>query len=161
MPYYLRQEQSTINRQPYIDLLEIYIREAARLNKPAALHAVHDDAPIVCDLLEKYEMKKAHFHWFKGDFKTMQRMIENKYMISITPDVLYEREIQQLVEIYPLDFLMVETDGPWAFKGPFKNKQTHPKIIHQVVKEIVKIKQKNLNTVYDQLFDNTASFYLE
>src|SRR5690606_40734669 len=64
-------------------------------------------------LLEKYSVKKAHFHWFKGDNKTLQHMAENGYFISFTPDLMYEEEIQTIARNYPLEQVMVETDGPW------------------------------------------------
>lgn len=88
LPYYLRQEQKDISLEPYIDLLEEMIKHAAAFEKPIVLHAVYDDAPIAVDLLEKHSIKKAHFHWFKGDNKTVQRLIRNGYFISFTPDLL-------------------------------------------------------------------------
>ena len=83
--------------------------------------------------LKSIPLKKAHFHWFKGDQKTITRMIENGYFISVTPDVCYEKEIRDLVSIYPLEKMMVETDGPWPFEGPFQGQITHPSMIHQSI----------------------------
>ena len=34
---------------------------------------IYEDAPLVCDILEKFNIKKAHFHWFKGDEKTITK----------------------------------------------------------------------------------------
>jgi TatD DNase family protein len=42
-------------------------------------------------------------------------MKENGYFISVTPDVVYDEEIQLLVQRYPLEQMMIETDGPWPF----------------------------------------------
>src|SRR5699024_8020682 len=123
---YLKQDQLIASQEPYIELLTAFIKLAKELNKPVALHAVYDDAPIVCDLLERHSIEHAHFHWFKGDEKTIDRMIDNRYHISVTPDVLYEKRTENLVDAYPLELIMVETDGPWAFEGSFKNKMTHP-----------------------------------
>ena len=159
LPYYLRKEDPNIRIEPYIELLESFIQQAATLDKPVILHAVYEDAPIVCTLLEEYGIKKAHFHWFKGDKKTIEQMIENRYYISITPDVLYEKEIQQLVKCYPLSLMMVETDGPWEFEGIFKNQLTHPKMIHQTVHQIAKIKGLSITNVYQELYVNTKHFY--
>ena len=104
-----------------------FISFAKSVQKPIILHAVYEDAPLVCHLLEKHSIKKAHFHWFKGDQKTITRMIKNGYFISVTPDVCYEKEIRDLVSFYPLEQMMVETDGPWPFEGPFQG-QTHTSI---------------------------------
>lgn len=159
LPYYLRIEHPKIRVEPYIELLEVFIKQASRLNKPIILHAVYDDAPVVCDLLEKYSVTKAHFHWFKGDEKTVQRMIQNGYYISVTPDCLYETEIQQLIKGYPLKKLMVETDGPWPFEGPFQDTVTHPKMIHESVQKIAEIKNVQVEKVYVELYENTKRFY--
>ncbi|HEY4553214.1 MAG TPA: TatD family hydrolase, partial [Bacillaceae bacterium] len=134
LPYYMRQGHGAGFRLGgYIELLEEFCKRASRWDIPISLHAVYDDAPVVCVLLEKNNIKDAHFHWFKGDRSVTERMIENGYMISVTPDVLYEQEIRQLVELYPLGQIMVETDGPWRFEGMFSGRMTHPEMIHHSI----------------------------
>ncbi|WP_391115863.1 TatD family hydrolase [Psychrobacillus sp. L3] len=161
LPYYLRKEQklTTLQHSQYIDLLEAFIKLSKELEKPIILHAVYEDAPIVCDLLEEYSVSKAHFHWFKGDSKTIQRMAENGYYISVTPDVLYEEEIQQLVQSYPLQQIMVETDGPWPFEGPFTGKMTHPSMMKESIKTIAEIKKLPIDEIYHHVLYNTKSFF--
>lgn len=159
LPYYLRKEDSSIAREPYAELLEQFVQFAAKGNQPIVLHAVYEDAPLVCDLLEKHSITNAHFHWFKGDTKTITRMKQNGYYISITPDVWYKEEIQELVKAYPVDKIMAETDGPWPFKGPFRKKQTHPNMIHWSVQKIAEIKKMDRTEVYRQVYANTRRFY--
>jgi TatD DNase family protein len=161
LPYYLRMKENNSNfpNENYVDILESFIRLSARLNKPIILHAVYDDAPIVCDLLEKHTIKNAHFHWFKGDKKTMERLIGNGYFVSFTPDILYEEETREVVRTFPLDLVMAETDGPWPFEGMFANQMTHPKMLHHVISEISKMKKIPLNVVYSTLYENVKKFY--
>src|SRR5690606_40195140 len=84
LPYYVKTEQKLTSFQynQYIKLLEKFIKLAKEWEKPIVLHAVYEDAPIVCELLEKYFVTKAHFHWFKGDHKTVERLIQNRYHID-------------------------------------------------------------------------------
>lgn len=159
LPYYLRRE-TNLEQEKYIDLLEHFIMLAKRTRKPIILHAVYEDAPIVCSLLEKHSIVKAHFHWFKGEDKMIERMLSNGYFISVTPDIVYKPKIQHIVMQYPLEQLMVETDGPWPFSGPFENKQTHPKMMHESVKMIASLKQIDKTAVYQQLYKNTRDFYV-
>ncbi|MFY0782550.1 TatD family hydrolase [Peribacillus simplex] len=159
LPYYLRQENPDIDHSAYIEILERFLALAKEVEKPVILHAVHDDAPIVCDLLEKHQITKAHFHWFKGDIRTIERMAEKGYSISITPDVCYEREIQELVSAYPLKLMMIETDGPWPFEGVFKGKWTHPGMMHDSVRQIASVKRLPIEDVYEILYQNTKDFY--
>ncbi|MCP3741654.1 TatD family hydrolase [Rossellomorea sp. BNER] len=159
LPYYSRMENPSLQMEPYIECLKAFIQLSNELGKPIVLHSVYDDAPVVCDLLEQESVERAHFHWFKGDTKTIQRMQENGYYISVTPDILYEKEIQDLVQDYPLSQIMVETDGPWRFDGPFAGKMTHPVCIHKVVEEISTLKRQPLQEVYEQLYTNTQNFF--
>lgn len=159
LPYYLRQEKVGVPIEPYLEILELFIRQAKALNKPIVLHAIYGDAPLACELLEKYSIEKAHFHWFKGDQRTLERLMRNGYQISITPDVLYETETRKIANEFPMSQMMAETDGPWPFAGPFKNVMTHPKMIHQTIKEIVSIKKIATAEVYELLYINTKRFY--
>jgi len=159
LPFYRRKEYPDIPLEPYTDILEKFMIKAKLFNKPIILHAVYEDAPIVCDLLEKHSIQKAHFHWFKGDSNTIKRMIENNYFISVTPDILYKEKTKRLVKMYPLSQMMAETDGPWSFEGPFQNKQTHPKMIHLTIQTIAEIKKMDIQEVYETIFKNTVEFY--
>lgn len=159
LPYYLRKENPDLPLEPYLEVLEEFIRLAKRTDKPVVLHAIYEDAPLALSLLEKYSIKKAHFHWFKGDSKTLERLQANGYFISVTPDIMYEPEIKKMVAGYPLELLMAETDGPWPFEGPFKDKLTHPKMIHESLKEIAAIKREEIDLVYQMIYQQTRKFY--
>ncbi|WP_338473235.1 TatD family hydrolase [Niallia sp. XMNu-256] len=161
LPYYLRQNGKISKYQynQYLECLEVFIKLAKSWNKPIVLHAVYEDAPVVCDLLEKNSVSKAHFHWFKGDDKTITRMAENGYFISVTPEIVYKKKIQQLIKNYPLEQIMVETDGPWEFKGPFKGKMTHPHMMSHSIAEISKIKGLSIIDTAEEIHTNTKNFY--
>ncbi|MDX8047457.1 TatD family hydrolase [Gracilibacillus sp. S3-1-1] len=159
LPFYKRKEDPTLDQQPYIQVLERFMVLASKYDLPIVLHAVYDDAQLVCDLLVKHNVNRAHFHWFKGDLKTIKRMIDRQYMISITPDCLYETEIQALIKSYPLELMMVETDGPWPFEGPFQGKMTHPNMIKEVINQIAKLKNITIIEAKEQLTSNTYNFY--
>lgn len=161
LPYYLRKKakDSRFPYRGYVEVLEQFIVLAKKLDKPLILHAIYDDASAVCDLLEKHNGRKAHFHWFKGDQKTMERMVENKYFISLTPDILYEEETRGVAEFFPLHMIMAETDGPWPFEGIFQDKLTQPAMVHQVVQQIAAIKKVKGEDVYNSLYNQVKSFY--
>ncbi|MCM3736967.1 TatD family hydrolase [Bacillus cytotoxicus] len=155
LPYYLRQENKALLLDPYIEMLERFVYLARKYNLPIILHAVYDDADVVCDLLETYRIRHAHFHWFKGSQRTMERMIQNGYYISITPDIVYKDKIKDIAAFYPLSQLMVETDGPWKFT----DEMTHPNMILQVLKSVSEIKGLALEEATETIYKNTVQFY--
>lgn len=163
LPYYMRQEAEargeTLDLQPYVELLENFVQLAAKLKKPIILHAVYEDAKIACDLLEKYNVKRAHFHWFKGSEKTVERMMRNGYYVSFTPDIAYEEEIQTLAKQVLLNQMMVETDGPWLFEGQFTGQMTHPRMIYTVAEHLAAIKRLTVQETIKLVRRNTNVLY--
>ncbi|PKG23225.1 TatD family hydrolase [Niallia nealsonii] len=160
LPHYVRKKDPTaFPLEPYIEVLEQFILLAKEFSKPICLHSIYEEAPIVLGLLEKHNYMHAHFHWFKGDEQTIDHLIVNGCFVSITPDLLYEKEIQKLAAKFPLEQLMVETDGPWPFEGPFSQKKTVPYMMHDTVHQIANIKKIQVETVYDCLLSNTKKFF--
>ena len=159
LPYYLRQEQPNVDVALYKSMLECFIRKAAEYNLPITLHAVYEDADRVCEMLERYSITKAHFHWFKGDDIVLQRIVSNGYVVSVTPEVTYREKIQHIVKQVPLTQLMVETDGPWTFENTFKGKLTHPSMMHESMHSIAEIKGVTVDEAYREIHKTTQRFF--
>lgn len=159
LPYYLRQDQPALDVASYKNVLECFVRKAAEYNLPISLHAVYEDAAIVCEMLEQYSISKAHFHWFKGDDIIVQRIVSNGYMISVTPEVTYREKIQHIVKQVPFTQLMVETDGPWPFEHSFKDQLTHPSMLHESINGIAKIKGVTVDETYREIYKTTQRFF--
>ncbi len=98
-------------------LLEKFIVLGKRYNLPLILHAVFDTAPLALDLLEKHGIKKALFHWFEGDIKSLHRLIRNGYLVSVSPDVMYNQKYSEFVDNIPTECICLESDGPWEYEG--------------------------------------------
>ncbi|WP_334077477.1 TatD family hydrolase [Paenibacillus sanfengchensis] len=163
LPYYTRKEKEKRGEafplEPYISLLDRLLGLAKRLDKPVVLHAVYEDAKLACDLLDRHGIAKAHFHWFKGAKPTIRRMAEQGYLISFTPDLLYEAEIAELARYYPRDLVMAETDGPWPFEGPFVGQTTRPDMVNEVAKAWGRLLGLSYGEAADRLTENTRAFY--
>ncbi|RCX18105.1 TatD DNase family protein [Fontibacillus phaseoli] len=163
LPYYTRLEAENQGRpfdlEPYIALLDQLLELAKHLAKPVVLHAVYEDADLVCDLLERHGIRQAHFHWFKGSEHTVRRMAERGYYVSFTPDLLYEPEIMELARNYPADLVMAETDGPWPFEGPFAGQATHPAMVRDVAAAWSRLHGVSHEEGCHILFNNARRFY--
>ncbi|WP_400246913.1 TatD family hydrolase [Niallia sp. JL1B1071] len=160
LPHYIRRKNpASISLEPYIEILELFIVLAKKLEKPVILHSIYEEADIAIHLLEKHSFSKAHFHWFKGNPKTIERMITNGYYISLTPDLLYKEKTRQLAKQYPIENIMVETDGPWSLEGPYLQQKNVPTMIHDTIHYLSAWKKIKLPDMYNQLLINTKKFY--
>jgi len=159
LPYYLQSDDKNLKLVPYIELLEQFIKKASQLDKPISLHIVYEHTDIALDLLDKYEIKSAHFHWFKADEARLEKVIQRGYYISFTPDILYKHKRRFLIEETPLNQMMVETDGPWPFDIPSRESFTHPKLLHDVIAKIAEVKNVSVEIVYSTVYENTKRFF--
>lgn len=163
LPYYSRLEAfkagEVFDEVPYVKLLERFIAYAAKRDLPIVLHAVYEDAHQACDLLETYNIRRAHFHWFKGDDAAIRRIVQNGWFISFTPDIVYDPETKSLVGKVPLAHILTETDGPWSFAGPFAGRNTHPSMILEVLPFLAEAYGLTLESAAQILSRNAASMY--
>jgi TatD DNase family protein len=158
LPYYSLQERAK-PIEHYIEFLSNMVLLAKDKDLPIVLHAVHEHAEIVFNLLIKNEVKKAHFHWLKATTELVTKIINNDYYISVTPEVVYRDRDQHLVTHIPKQQLLLETDGPWPFNGPFNQRQTSPLFLNEVVPVIAKLKNETFAEIVDVTTNNAYRLY--
>jgi TatD DNase family protein len=160
LPTYRKEELLERNREEEFNaILETFLKLAKDENLPVALHAVHEESKKVLSFLKKHSIQKAHFHWLKAPDEVIHEIVSEGYYVSVTPEVCYRERDQRLVKKVPIDQLLIETDGPWQYGGPFARKETSPLLLKEIsksVSNITKIPLKNLN---EKIFNNTNRLY--
>jgi TatD DNase family protein len=163
LPYYRRREAvrrgESWEEGPYIRILEEMLRLAAEWDKPAVLHGVREDVPVILDLLDRFGVRCAHFHWIKADREALKRMAERGCFVSFTPDILYDEETRAIAASYPLELILTETDGPWPFEGPFAGRRTNPLMVLDVIRELAVLRRREEEDLKAQLLSNVEKCY--
>ncbi|TDM26871.1 TatD family deoxyribonuclease [Macrococcoides caseolyticum] len=156
LPHYLMRQDQSIKLQPYIDILEAFMHKARAYQLPVIVHAVYDDARIVMERLREYQIQKAHFHWFKADKEVFEEVLNSDYMVSATPDILWNVKTRRVAQAFPLHRLMIETDGPWPHEG-FEAKEIKTQL-SAIIKELELLypKAENIESI---MMYNTKAFY--
>jgi TatD DNase family protein len=140
-------------------ILERFARLANELDLALILHCPHQSAADALTIIKGASVRRVVFHWHKSDEATTRAIIEAGYFISITPEVAYRERDQALARMVPLDQMMVETDGPWPFAGPFEGKPTEPNLIPDVISAIARIRGDSIATVALALALNAQSLF--
>ncbi|WP_246031803.1 TatD family hydrolase [Salibacterium salarium] len=146
--------------QAYQEFLIECFQVAEEHHLPVALHAVHDKAKMVYDMLQMHAPTiSAHFHWLKAPPNVVRNITASGYFISVTPEVCYRGRDQQLAEMVPDHQLLLETDGPWPFQGPFAGEKTTPLLIDRVIDFLAPKKDERPETLKQKLDDNLTRMY--
>lgn len=149
-------------------VFEKLVKLAIKLNKPVIVHSRKAELEVI-EILEELKCKKVVMHCFSGSKKLAERIIKNKWHLSIPANVKYSLQFQENVKVCPIEQLLCETDSP--FLSPFKNTQK-PKVfgapnskelecfqntplnVIESYKKIAEIKNLKLNKVERVIEDN-------
>lgn len=95
-----------------LQALDLFLETARRLDLPVILHAVHDMAQPCLERLQTHGVKRAVFHWLKAPDGVAQAIAQAGYYGSLTPEYSCFPRDQRLARFFPLNRLLLETDGP-------------------------------------------------
>jgi TatD DNase family protein len=157
LPYYTLPEPQ--RKQPpspdAIARLSRFLSLAAELDLPVVLHAVHEAAEPVRQLLRRHGVKHAVFHWLKAPADVLHRIVDDGYLISVTPDVLRRERDRELARQVPLSQLLLETDAPWEYEG----KRAEPAWVKEVAEEVARVKGVTVRQVCQQTTENARRLF--
>ena len=121
------------------DIFVKFIRLAQELNLPMFIHSRGAEERVI-QILEEEKATKVVMHCFCGNFKLVDRIVKNGWMLTIPTNVTFSEHFQKVVERIPLDNILCETDSP--FLHPIKGKRDNePGNIIESYKMIAKIKK--------------------
>ncbi len=119
---------------------EFALKQLIALSKEFSLPLITHGKGFESGLVEYLIGQKAEdvvLHWFVGNETAIKSAIKAGYYFSITPAVLFQKKMRNVVELAPLDRLMLESDGPVRY-----NKlMGEPSIVPLVASEIARIKK--------------------
>jgi len=108
----------------------------------------------VFDLLIKYDIKKAYFHWYSGDEKLLEEIIDKGYFIGINVATIVNEKYKKYIEIADIKNIITESDGPYNYKGII----LHPDMLKDLYKLISDIRKINLEELSNIIQNNFARF---
>jgi TatD DNase family protein len=130
-----------------------------RCSLPVVLHAPHATAAVALDIVKRYAPPGALFHWHKSSPETTRAICQAGYYISVTPEVCYRDRDRQLVQMLPLENLLLESDGPWPYGGEFTGQTTTPALVARVAAAVAQIKGVSVAEVHQTTTANVQRLF--
>jgi TatD DNase family protein len=139
--------------------LDRLLQAAARYDLPVVLHAPHGAAVGAFEALKRHGIERAVFHWHKAPPEVTRAIVDAGYLVSVGPEVVYRERDRALVYDTDLESLLIESDGPWPYRGEFDGMSSGPWLVGRVAEEIAKIKRLPVDDVMFQLSANTCRLF--
>ena len=162
LDYFRNQTEETKNRQK--EIFKHHITLARELGKPLMIHArpskgTMDAYSDVLAMLEPYQKTiHANFHFFVGNVEITKRILAMGFTVSFDGPITFARDYDEVLQMIPLESLMVETDAPFAAPVPYRGTTCEPWMVKEVVKKIAEIRNEDFEKVRQQLLANAETF---
>ncbi len=109
------------------------------------------------DLLTQKKARNVLLHWFSGNKKQQDLIIERKWVCTVGPTILNSSHMDAFILNQPLELLGLETDSPIPFDG----KPSSPAWIPLVARRVAEIKNVGLEQVSEAQHTIFARFFPE
>ncbi len=137
----------TIEKQR--EVFQVFLEAARELDAFMNLHTAGTWEEVY-KLVNDAGVKRANFHWYTGPHHLLEKLRASGYTISVNPAVQIQRKHQEVVRIAPLDMMLVESDGPYEYRGL----KLSPLMVPQVIGEIARIKGVPVSEVEEAILSN-------
>lgn len=151
-------------RPQQITAFEQQIELAWRLQLPIVVHSreSNDDA---LEVLSKNapNITGCVFHCFSGDEAFARRVLDLGFYIGVDGPLTYKAsdKLRRVVEMCPMDRLLIETDCPYLTPIPHRGKRNEPAYVSFVAGEVAKVRGITIEEVAETTSRNARRLFGE
>lgn len=149
LDYWIKKDQQ-LQREVFRGLLDI----ATAHKKPVLTHSrgsYEDVFNMVCES----GATNAVFHWYSGPVEIALKIVERGYFISATPAVKYSERHRAVIQVVPLENLLLETDCPVKYQGV----ASEPASVLSTLEHVCALKGKEHGEVAKATTNNCVKFF--
>ena len=159
LDYYYDNSPREIQRRAFEQQLDFALHHPRSL--PIVIHT-REAEPDTLEILGKNAIESGvHIHCYTGTIETAEKLLEMDFYLGFTGVITFKsaEELRKVVEITPMDHLLIETDSPYLTPMPFRGKRNEPARVYHVAEKIAEVKQIPLNEVIQITSDNFKNLY--
>ncbi len=138
-----------------VEVFERFLEVASEEKIPVNLHSAGAWREVL-DLVKRHEIEKAIFHWYTGPEDVLKEIIDLGYFVDFNPAIFVQEKQGKILEKTPIENILVESDGPYKYRGIFME----PLKIFDVIKEISKIKGVSEEEIVKTILKNVRKFII-
>lgn len=133
---------------------------AEKLNLPVIVHdrdAHHDCLEIV----RAHPNVTGVYHCYSGGVEDAKTLMKLGWMISFTGSITFKnaRRALEVIDLLPLDRMMIETDSPYMSPEPFRGRRNDSGRVHLVAEAIARRKGLDPEEVARITLENGKRFF--
>lgn len=132
---------------------------AEKVKKPVVIHT-REALQDTLDILTEFPNVGGILHCYPGSYEAAKPFLD-RYFLGVGGTLTFKnnKKTKELVEVLPLEKIVIETDCPYLTPVPFRGKRNEPIYTSYVAEEIAKIKNISVEEVIKVTTENAKKIY--
>ena len=127
-------------REAQRQAFEAQLELAARMSRPAVIHAREADADVAA-VLHNHPAAVAILHSFSSGPDLLRAAISLGHYVSWSGMITFRNwQLDDLIREVPLDRLLVETDAPYLAPVPYRGKRNEPGMVRATAERLAAVR---------------------
>lgn len=148
------------------DVQQYWFRKQLQLAKSLKMPVIIHDREANHDVMTILKEEEAFqtgvlMHCFSGSPELARQYVKLGAYISIAGPVTFKnaRKLVEVVEMVPMDRLMIETDSPYLTPHPYRGKRNDSSYVRYVCEKVAEIKGLSFEEVAEQTAINAKKYF--
>jgi len=146
-----------------IEVFEIFLNLACEYNLPVVIHSRDADEDMM-SILNNFQSKmkmKGVIHSFTSGVELAKKALDWGFHLGFNGIITFKnaQNVRDIVELTPLDKMLIETDAPFLTPAPFRGRENAPHYLPLVAQKISEIKQVPVNELLPILYQNSHDLF--
>ena len=156
LDYYWNKENKELQKELFIKQIDI----ANEVNKPIVIHTREATVDTI-EILKSHPVKqKGIFHCCPLNQELIKEGLKLGFYISFSGNITFKNaKSQEVVELVPIDKILIETDSPYLAPEPFRGKRNDSRNVKLVAEKIAQIKGIPIEEVARVTYENANKIY--
>lgn len=158
LDYYWNKENMQIQKEIFIEQINI----ANENNLPIIIHTREAVADTIDILKNKVNVQnKGIFHCCPLNRELVKEALKLGFYISLAGPVTFKnaRSADEIIEMIPLDKILIETDSPYLSPEPFRGKRNDSRNVKYIAQKIAEVKQMNIEEIAKITYENAKTIF--
>lgn len=136
------------------------MRIARELKMPVVIHQ-REGMEDCLSVVRRYPDVQGVFHCYSGSAESAKEILKMGYYLGFTGVITFKnaRKSHEVLEMMPLDRILIETDCPYMAPVPFRGQRCHSGLLPHTLETLAQIKGISVEEAAQITLDNAKRFY--
>lgn len=156
LDYYWDKEHKEIMYDMFVTQLEL----ALELDKPVIIHDREAHADCL-NITGRYPALRGVFHCYSGSREMAEELLRRGWYLGFDGPVTYKnaRKALEVLEITPLDRILLETDSPYLPPVPYRGKRNDSTKLQYIAQTVAAVKGVSVETLAEATSENARRLF--